>query len=128
MSGARVFNTEPFGDLKALSDALYLTVIGVVLEGKPHFVQPEPINFLCQLDAHTTKVMTAQQVTWFLEHDAWEDNIIADPVNSISHLKLADVSTKDDKDLALVQKQAVTLADLYRKGKKRGLISARSSY
>ena len=40
----------------------------------------------------------------------------------------SEAEEKDDLDLQLVQKQAVTLADLYRKGKKRGLISARSSY
>lgn len=40
----------------------------------------------------------------------------------------AEDEAKDELDLALVQKQAVTLADLYRKGKKRGLITARASY
>jgi hypothetical protein len=123
-----VFNKNPFVDIGALSDALQLTVTGVTIDGTSHLVQTERVNFLCQVSDTEVKVVTAQQVAWFLENGAWEENIIADPVNSISHLKLADAESQDDKDLALVQTQAVTLADLYRKGKKRGLISARSGY
>lgn len=35
---------------------------------------------------------------------------------------------QDAEDLRLVQRNAVTLADLYRKGKARGLLSSRSAY
>ena len=35
---------------------------------------------------------------------------------------------QDAEDLRLVQRNAVTLADLYRKGKQRGLLSSRSAY
>ena len=35
---------------------------------------------------------------------------------------------QDADDLLLIQKQAVSLADLYRKGKARGLLSPRSAY
>jgi len=35
---------------------------------------------------------------------------------------------EDAGDLLLIQKQAVSLADLYRKGKARGLLTARSAY
>jgi hypothetical protein len=35
---------------------------------------------------------------------------------------------QDAADLLLVQRNAVTLADLYRKGKARGLLSSRSEY
>lgn len=35
---------------------------------------------------------------------------------------------QDADDLLLIQRQAVSLADLYRKGKARGLLSPRSAY
>lgn len=35
---------------------------------------------------------------------------------------------QDKDDLLLVQRSAYTLADLYRKGKARGLLSSRSAY
>jgi hypothetical protein len=38
------------------------------------------------------------------------------------------MDTHDEADLALVEKQAVSLADLYRKGKKKGLLTAQSHY
>jgi hypothetical protein len=122
-----IYNKIPFVDIKALSDALQSTVTGVTIEGRSHLVQREQTDFLCKISDTESKVMTAQQVAWFLENDAWEEGVVCEfgIRNSISHLKLTD---KDESDLALVQKEAVTLADLYRKGKKRGLISARSSY
>lgn len=122
-----VYNKQPFVDIKALSDALQSTVTGVTIDGRAHLVQKDVVGFLCQVNDTEAKVMTAQQVAWFLENNAWENEVVCEfgIRNSISHLVIPD---KDESDLALVQKEAVTLADLYRKGKKRGLISARSSY
>ena len=44
------------------------------------------------------------------------------------HLINDAMDTHDEADLALVEKQAVSLADLYRKGKKKGLLTAQSHY
>lgn len=78
---------------------------------------------------------TPEQVSWFLENDRWEDEVLtycATPFCS-THITLdkaeaAKMATKDDEELELVQRTSVTLADLYRKGRARGVIAARSAY
>jgi hypothetical protein len=71
---------------------------------------------------------TPQQVMWFLEHSSWESGVVSacGVKTCLTHMRL-DTATEDDL-LALVQKTSVSLADLYRKGRQRGLLSARSEY
>jgi len=44
------------------------------------------------------------------------------------HLKIEQPQVTDDDLLKLVERNSVSLADLYRKGRARGLIAARSTY
>lgn len=78
---------------------------------------------------------TPEEVAWFLENDQWDWDIV--PYCGIqfccSHINLAEAETarieaKDEGDLELVQRTSVTLADLYRKGRAKGVIAARSAY
>lgn len=128
-----VFNKIPFETKKQLADALQQCTVGQGHgDGQVHLVTVEPYRIAWRdpvselVDRHTLP-----QVAWYLEHDRWENQLIntCTVPNCVSHLKPADVGPEEeDADLKLVEKQAVTLADLYRKGKKRGLISARSGY
>ena len=75
---------------------------------------------------------TPRQVAWFLENDAWEYDLVSPcgVENCASHVNLAGQSTtmdEDDKVLELVQRTSVTLADLYRKGRAKGVITAQST-
>jgi hypothetical protein len=75
------------------------------------------------------RVKTVAQVKWFLDNDAWEDTLYTtcEVPGCISHLGLSDVP-KDEDLLALVQSDnKVSLAQLYQRGRQKGLISARSS-
>lgn len=77
-----------------------------------------------------------QQVAWFLEHDRWEDDVVNScaVTGCVTHLKLkgADIEEaegkEDDPLLKLVERTSVTLADLYRKGRAKGLLAPRSDY
>jgi hypothetical protein len=76
-----------------------------------------------------------EQVAWFLENDNWEDDVVSYCGTSFctSHVNLgsaeaARLEAKDDEELELVQRTSVTLADLYRKGRAKGVIAARSAY
>lgn len=77
---------------------------------------------------------TPEQVAWFLEHDAWEDDVISTCGIEFcaSHIRLGGVESgtldEDDKVLEMVQRTSVTLADLYRKGRARGVIAAQTGY
>ena len=76
---------------------------------------------------------------WFLEHDRWED-LVTDScgvTGCLTHLRLqgltveedeAKVPIDDDPLLRLVEKTSVTLADLYRRGRAKGLLAPRSDY
>jgi hypothetical protein len=44
------------------------------------------------------------------------------------HLINAALDARDEADLALVERSAVSLADLYRKAKQKGVLTARSQY
>jgi hypothetical protein len=75
------------------------------------------------------EVKTVAQVKWFLENDAWEQHVYTtcEVPGCVNHLALADVP-KDEELLALVQSDnKVSLAQLYQRGRQKGLISARSS-
>jgi hypothetical protein len=78
---------------------------------------------------------TPEEVAWFLDNDRWERDLISycGVEFCTSHVNLADaeaarLEAKDDEELELVQRTSVTLADLYRKGRARGVIAARSAY
>lgn len=78
---------------------------------------------------------TPEQVAWFLENDRWEDDLvpICGTAFCSSHMTLGGIGPgiiegTDDKELELVQRTSVTLADLYRKGRAKGVIAARTSY
>lgn len=80
---------------------------------------------------------TPQEVAWFLENDRWERNVLitcgtqycSTHVNlTLSPPAAGKLEAEDDEVLELVQRTSVTLADLYRKGRARGVIAARSEY
>jgi len=80
---------------------------------------------------------TPEEVSWFLENDRWERNVLTtcgtQYCSTHVNLTLSDpaadkLEAKDDEVLELVQRTSVTLADLYRKGRARGVVSARTSY
>jgi hypothetical protein len=71
-----------------------------------------------------------QQICWAMEHNRWEDTVKAScsqPTCTV-HLKIEQPQVTDDDLLKLVERNSVSLADLYRKGRARGLIAARSTY
>jgi hypothetical protein len=78
---------------------------------------------------------TPEEVTWFLENDRWERDVVSYCGTTFcsSHVNLGDaeaarMEAEDDEVLELVQRTSVTLADLYRKGRAKGVIAARSTY
>lgn len=80
---------------------------------------------------------TPEEVAWFLENDRWEHNVLTTCgtkyCSTHVNLTLSDpaadkLEAEDDVELELVQRTSVTLADLYRKGRAKGVISARSAY
>lgn len=82
-------------------------------------------------------VFTPEQVAWYLENDSWEQDVVStcgvDFCSTHINLGGAEADTdrmeaKDDEELELVQRTSVTLADLYRKGRARGVVSARTAY
>jgi hypothetical protein len=71
--------------------------------------------------------VTVQQAQWYLEHGRWEEELVASCGVKLctSHLR---VDGNDEADLLkLVERSSVSLADLYRKGKARGLVLTRTS-
>ena len=75
------------------------------------------------------------QTLWFIDTDTWVDDlyVTCNKPGCIRRDHITDdrhkaQSIQDAEDLALVQKQAVTLADLYRRGKARGLIRPSHNY
>jgi hypothetical protein len=115
-----------------LSMALELASIGksFILENVGHKVSDPS----ARLDT-PAGAKSPQQVAWFLEHDRWEDEVVeaCAVAGCLTHLKLkgADIEEAEDKDdplLKLVERTSVTLADLYRKGRAKGLLAPRSDY
>lgn len=88
----------------------------------------------------SNQARTPEQVAWFLEHDKWEDDVVSScgVDYCCSHIRLAgqpeDLTVpatepiSEAQLLGMVERQSVTLADLYRKARSRGVISARSDY
>lgn len=75
------------------------------------------------------------QTLWFIDTDQWVDDLYVTCGKpgciKVEHLTTdpkAAQAAKDARDLALVQKSAVTLADLYRRGKAKGLLKPGSPY
>lgn len=78
---------------------------------------------------------TAQSTVWFLSTGQWVDNLFTTcgekgclVLSHITDSKAQADAAQDARDLALVQRTAVTLADLYRRGKARGLLRPGSTY
>ena len=99
--------------------------------GKLHRVRTVPDVRVQTSDGYRTP----EQVAWFLENDKWEHDVVSYCGTDFctSHVNLADaeaarMEAKDDEELELVQRTSVTLADLYRKGRAKGVIAARTSY
>ena len=75
------------------------------------------------------KVMSAQQASGYLQMGDWEP---VSPTCGVAecvrpdHLDHAHI-VKEQEDLQLVANQAVNLADLYRAGRKKGLLTAQST-
>lgn len=89
---------------------------------------PNPFFMWVDIDDQPVR-KNLQEVQWFLEHDAWESDVTqsCDVPLCITHLELKNVP-KDEDLLALVQSDnKVSLAQLYQRGRQKGLISARSS-
>ncbi len=81
---------------------------------------------------------TPQQAAWWLENDHWEADVrsscgrdgccthlVLDPAVPVED---GTESTTEEQLLELVQRQPVRLADLYRKGRKKGLLAAQQDY
>ena len=76
----------------------------------------------------------AQHATWYLHTGQWspvyplcgETDCIK--VDHLTDSRAAASEAKDDELMKLVQRSTISLASLYKKGKARGLISARSEY
>ena len=75
------------------------------------------------------KIVTSQQASGYLQMGDWSPVVstcgIADCCRP-DHLDHATV-VKDEQDLQLVAAHAVSLADLYRAGRKKGLLTAQST-
>lgn len=114
-----------------LSMALELASIGksFILENVGHKVSDPS----ARIETPAGK-KSPQQVAWFLEHDKWEDDVVNScaVAGCVTHLRLGseteEADAKDDPLLKLVEKTSVTLADLYRKGRAKGLLAPRSDY
>jgi hypothetical protein len=76
----------------------------------------------------------AQQATWYLHLGDWAPvwTTCEEPTCLVlAHLTDSQTKAEEAKEealLALVQRTSVSLADLYRKGKKRGLLTPRTEY
>lgn len=75
------------------------------------------------------------QTLWFLDHGTWVDDLYVTcktpgciRIEHLTDSKAQADAVKDAEDLALVQRHAVTLADLYRKGRAKGLVFRTSHY
>jgi len=74
------------------------------------------------------------EVTWHLVWDEWRPvyNTCGVPtcirLDHLTDSKAQAEAVKDEELMTLVQRSTVSLADLYRKGKARGLLSARTEY
>jgi hypothetical protein len=78
---------------------------------------------------------TPEEVVWFLDNDQWDRDVVSycGVEYCSSHVNLADaeaarLEAEDDEVLELVQRTSTTLADLYRKGRAKGVIAASSGY
>jgi hypothetical protein len=77
---------------------------------------------------------SAQQVMWFLLTGNWSEVFTTCGQSTcIRHDHLTDSAAqasavRDEEELALVERSAVSLADLYRRGKAKGLLTARTEY
>jgi hypothetical protein len=85
---------------------------------------------------------TARQAAWYLHTHHWIDDVFDicgnDQCVDIDHLTVSKTEAdqhaaqrqadKEEELMQLVQRQSVTLASLYKKGKSRGLIGPSSQY
>lgn len=78
---------------------------------------------------------TAQQTVHYLEFHQWIDNLYVTcdtpgclRMDHITDDKAKADAVKDEELMHLVQRTSVTLADLYRKGKARGLLTSGTAY
>lgn len=99
-------------------------------------------NGECQLWIDPTmRVLTedgprsAQQATWYLHVGEWVPTLHSTcgtpgclRMDHLTDDKAKAQAAADEEILRLVQRNSVTLADLYRKGKKKGLLLSRSPY
>lgn len=95
-----------------------------------HLVWLDPLMLVLTEDGPRS----AQQTSWFLETGDWvpvfslcstDDCIRAD---HLTNDKAKAEVVKDEELMRLVQRNSVTLASLYRKGKAMGVLSGTSSY
>ena len=106
------------------------------LEGSLHRM---PVSETATIETLEGAVKTPQQAAWWLENEAWEDHVISTcgREGCCTHLKLdlsaepadaGDTAATEEALLGLVQRQSTTLADLYRRGRKKGLLAPQQDY
>ena len=111
--------------LADLSEQLFNLTAMIKVDGESHRVVIASEGTQLYTDE---RMLTPFQAAWFLEHESIEE---VDSLTSacglddcISHLQFKTPAVTDEDLLQLVQRSSVSLADLYRKGKQRGLIKA----
>jgi hypothetical protein len=94
-------------------------------EDGDHLVQMYQLSFIRTEGKH----VSVQQASGYLQMEDWES---VSPTCGVvecvrlDHLDHAHI-VKEQEDLQLVANQAVNLADLYRAGRKKGLLTAQST-
>ena len=97
-----------------------------------------PVRGAVTIEILDGTVKSPQQAAWWLENDRWEADVRSSCGRDgcCTHLVLGPgsapdegtESTAEEQLLGLVQRQSVTLADLYRKGRKKGLLAPQQDY
>jgi hypothetical protein len=106
------------------------------LSGSLHRMPTKSDTFIETLEGERK---TPQQAAWWLENEAWEDNVLSTcgREGCCTHLALdpttvpadaGDTAATEEALLGLVQRQSTTLADLYRRGRKKGLLAPQQDY
>jgi hypothetical protein len=113
-------------DRQALISAVDARTFLVEHNSNFHRVATRPGPIIPQGDG-SNEDATVQQVQWYLEHGRWEDELVASCGVKLCTTHLRVEGNNEDDLLKLVERSSVSLADLYRKGKARGLVLTRTS-
>ena len=104
------------------------------------WMERDAVLYVPAWDDWATTHRTAAQVSWFLHTGTWEPHLysLCEHLNCLTPEHLSTTpwdppwdpppAQTDEQLLALVETHSVSLADLYRRGRARGLLAPRTAY